>query len=162
MKASIHEIDSLHENKRYKEQGLRGSVSFMRAITRRSYVQECLFGGGAILSGRLAISLQAAPNDVSPITAETIFGKVRGGSVRGVSIFRGIPYGGPTEAAGRFLPPSKPAKWAGVRSATENGVRCVQGPDNIFTHPIIGEYCGGGRPDRVELSGKPTAKIAWF
>jgi para-nitrobenzyl esterase len=28
----------------------------------------------------------------------------------------------------------------------------VQGPANIFTYSVIGEYFGGGRPDRIELS----------
>ena len=84
--------------------------------------------------------------------AETEYGRVRGASVRGVHIFRGIPYGGPTEGEGRFLPPSRPARWAGVRDATVTGPRCVQGQGNIFLHPIIGEYFGGGRPDRIELA----------
>ena len=101
-----------------------------------------LFAGGSI-------SLGAAES--SPVT-ETACGRVRGGSVRGVQIFRGIPYGGPAEGAGRFMPPSKPAKWAGIRDATVTGPRCVQGTGNIFLDPTIGEYFGGGRPDRVELS----------
>jgi para-nitrobenzyl esterase len=87
----------------------------------------------------------------SPV-AETACGRVRGASVRGVQIFRGIPYGGPTEGAGRFMPPSKPARWAGIRDATVTGPRCVQGAGNIFLNPTIGEYFGGGRSDRVELS----------
>src|SRR5690349_1969438 len=87
----------------------------------------------------------------SPI-AETLQGRVQGASNRGVYIFRGIPYGHVTEGAGRFLPPSKPATWTGVRDATITGPRCVQNPGNIFTHPIIGEYFAGGRPDRLELA----------
>lgn len=83
---------------------------------------------------------------------ETSQGQVRGASVRGVHIFRGIPYGGPTEGSGRFLPPSRPAKWAGVRDATVTGPRCTQGPGNIFISPLIGEYFAGGRPDRLELA----------
>jgi para-nitrobenzyl esterase len=106
-------------------------------------------GCGVLLAGGAA-SVQAA---VTPSPAvETACGRVRGATVRGVHIFRGIPYGGPTEGPGRFLPPSKPAKWAGVRDATETGPRCIQGEGNIFLHPIIGEYFGGGRPDRVELA----------
>ncbi|HEY3443693.1 MAG TPA: carboxylesterase family protein [Paludibaculum sp.] len=87
-----------------------------------------------------------------PITAETSCGKVRGASVRGAAVFRGIPYGGPTAGTARFLPPSKPEKWSGERDATGNGPRCVQGAGNIFTSPLIGEYFSGGRADRIELA----------
>jgi para-nitrobenzyl esterase len=86
------------------------------------------------------------------LVAETQFGRVRGNSVRGVHIFRGIPYGGPTEGSGRFRPPSKPAKWTSVRDATVTGSRCIQGGGNIFTHPLIGAYFAGGRTDRLELA----------
>ncbi len=83
---------------------------------------------------------------------ETQYGKVRGAVVEGVHIFRGLPYGGPTEGAARFLPPTKPIPWAGIRDATATGPRCIQPPANLFLDPIIGEYFGGGRSDRVELS----------
>lgn len=83
---------------------------------------------------------------------ETQYGRVRGAVVGGVRIFRGLPYGGPTEGATRFLPPAKPIPWAGVRDATVTGPRCIQPPANLFLDPIIGEYFGGGRPDRVELA----------
>jgi para-nitrobenzyl esterase len=91
-------------------------------------------------------------------TAETRFGRIRGTSDRGVHIYRGIPYGGPTEGAGRFMPPTKPAAWTGVRDASLTGPRCVQNEGNIFTDPVIGEYFGGGRADRVELSAQTDSE----
>ncbi len=89
---------------------------------------------------------------------ETHHGAVRGAVVGGVHIFRGIPYGGPTEGSGRFMPPTPPAPWTGVRDATVTGPRCIQPPANLFLDPVIGEYFGGGRPDRVELSRQPDSE----
>ncbi len=89
---------------------------------------------------------------------ETQYGRVRGAVVGGVHIYRGIPYGGPTEGAGRFLPPAKPTSWAGVRDATITGPRCIQPPDNLFLDPVVGEYFGGGRPDRVALCQQPDSE----
>ncbi|HYW43781.1 MAG TPA: carboxylesterase family protein [Bryobacteraceae bacterium] len=92
------------------------------------------------------------------VAAETASGKVRGSSTNGVDIFRGIPYGGPTEGPGRFMPPSKPEKWAGVRDATVNGPQCVQRGGNAFTSEQIGPYFSGGRPDRAELVKEPMSE----
>lgn len=102
------------------------------------------------ISRRVLLAAPAALR-ASPVV-ETSGGRVRGYTVGGVQIFRGIPYAGPTEGAGRFLPPSPVLKWAGERDATRTGPRCVQGPGNIFLSPVIGEYFGGGRADRVELA----------
>jgi len=117
-----------------------------RYITRRASLP--LIGGGILLVGRTAELRAAEP---SPI-AETVQGRVRGASVEGVHIYRGIPYAGPTSGKARFLPPSRPAKQPGVRDATITGPRCVQSPGNIFLNPVIGEYFGGGRHDRIELA----------
>jgi para-nitrobenzyl esterase len=100
----------------------------------------------------LRASLQTSFSAEQSPVAETEHGRVRGATVRGVHLFRGIPYGGPTEGGARFLPPPKPEKWTGVRDATATGPRCIQGQGNIFLHPVIGEYFAGGRPDRVELA----------
>ena len=116
-------------------------------ITRRAVFPS--IGASVIVAGGALSSF--ASGEPSPV-AETACGRVRGGTVRGVHLFRGIPYGGPAEGSGRFLPPAKPASWAGVRDATVTGARCVQGEGNIFLHPLIGEYFAGGRPDRVELA----------
>jgi para-nitrobenzyl esterase len=110
-------------------------------LTRRA-----VFPLAALTAGGSALAAAASP------VAETHYGKVRGTSVRGVHLFRGVPYGGPTEGAARFLPPTKPARWSGIHDGTVTGPRCVQGPGNIFLSPLIGEYFGGGRPDREALA----------
>lgn len=55
------------------------------------------------------------------VVAETAFGKVRGEEVRGVKIFKGVPYGANTAGANRFLPPKDPAPWSDVRDALHYG-----------------------------------------
>jgi para-nitrobenzyl esterase len=94
------------------------------------------------------LALAAAPE-----IADTTAGKVRGTAANGVTVFRGIPYG----KQSRFLPPSKPEKWTGVRNCTETGPRCIQGPGNIFLSPMIGEYFRGSR-DRAELAPQPESE----
>lgn len=100
--------------------------------------------------------LQNLSGTPSPVV-ETQYGKVCGATVRGVHIFKGIPYGGPTEGPGRFLPPSRPAGWDGIREATQNGPRCVQSPGNIFLDPIIGAYFRGAK-DRTELAAQEQSE----
>jgi para-nitrobenzyl esterase len=112
-------------------------------ITRRTCLLTSLAGFPALHLGRAA---------ATSVTAETQYGLVRGMESNGVSVFRGLPYGGPTQGRSRFLPPSRPPKWTGVRDATVTGPRCVQSPGNLFLNPQIGEYFGGGRPDRVTLA----------
>jgi para-nitrobenzyl esterase len=119
-------------------------------MNRRSLLRNSLLFGGA------AARAFAADRSES-LDTETQYGKVRGASRNGVIVFRGIPYGGLTEGAARFLPPSKPAKWTGVRDATETGPRCVQGSGNIFLSPIIGEYFRGSQ-DRAELAQQPDSE----
>lgn len=55
-----------------------------------------------------------------PLTVETRHGLVGGYGNDGIGVFKGIPYGAPTETA-RFKPPQPPAPWTGVRDATAYG-----------------------------------------
>lgn len=55
------------------------------------------------------------------VEVETRYGKLRGREEDGIAIFRGVHYGASTAGKNRFLPPSPPAPWTGVRDALEFG-----------------------------------------
>ena len=113
-----------------------------RNWSRRNLLKTSLLAGSATLPKLFA--------DAAPTVASTSCGKVGGAAIKGVSVFRGIPYGGPTEGPRRFLPPVEPQKWTGVRDAIATGPRCVQPHGNLFDS-VIGEYFSGGRKDRLGL-----------
>jgi para-nitrobenzyl esterase len=78
---------------------------------------------------------------------ETAYGKVRGYVFGGISIFRGLPYGAPTDGARRFLPPVPPPAWTGIRSALHYGETAPQAPGRLAEggtaddRPGMGEDC---------------------
>ena len=101
-----------------------------KKLTRRTLLSGAATLAGAAVASPLVPSAMAAPVVVAPkagfhpIVAsasknivETESGKIYGYSRDGVIGYRGIPYAGNTEKAGRFMPPGKVTPWAGVRSA---------------------------------------------
>jgi para-nitrobenzyl esterase len=78
-----------------------------------------------------SIEISAKPaivaNDENAIV-ETTAGKVRGYARNGIYTFKGIPYAASTAGKARFLPPTKPTPWTGVRSSMQYGYVCPQGP----------------------------------
>lgn len=60
--------------------------------------------------------------DTTPV-AETEYGKVAGYRQNGINIFKGIPYA----KAERFMAPTAPDSWEGVRSSRAYGPTCPQG-----------------------------------
>ncbi len=47
--------------------------------------------------------------------ANTSYGKVKGFVLRGIHVFRGIPYGADTSGENRFMPPKPPQPWEKIR-----------------------------------------------
>jgi para-nitrobenzyl esterase len=77
---------------------------------------------------------------------ETTSGKVQGVLRKDLYIFCGIPYAAPPVGGRRWLPPSPPQPWAGVRPATEFACTAPQSPMGIeFLEPpqrqLQGEDC---------------------
>ncbi len=70
-------------------------------------------------------------SDASTVV-ETVFGKIRGFLRDGVYVFKGVPYGTSTSGEGRFMPPSKPEPWTGVRNALQYGRVCPTGDSAHF------------------------------
>jgi len=60
------------------------------------------------------------------VEVETRYGRLRGRDVNGIKTFKGIAYGGSTAGKQRFMPPSKPTPWTGVRDALEFGTVAPQ------------------------------------
>src|SRR5579864_1949729 len=85
------------------------------------------------VSKAVALVASASANVV-----ETDSGKVFGYSQDGVVTFKGIPYGASTAGKNRYMPPVKPAPWAGVRSALSWGP--------VAPHPLT-EGNGRGNDD---------------
>jgi para-nitrobenzyl esterase len=73
---------------------------------------------------------------------ETSAGRLRGSSVGGVHVFKGILYGAPTGGANRFLPPRPPEKWPGVRDALANRGHAPQLPGRPERRPELRTILG--------------------
>jgi para-nitrobenzyl esterase len=69
-----------------------------------------------------------APAVAGPLTVTTAQGKVEGKLIdeETVRAFLGLPYAAPPVGQLRWMAPSPPAAWKGVRDATKFGARCEQ------------------------------------
>jgi para-nitrobenzyl esterase len=114
------------------------------ASSRRAFLTHTgLLLAGAKLAPWAKV-LNAAELDYA--VADTSTGKVRGTVVEGIKIFKGIPYGASTSGRNRFMPPVKPAAWAGTRDALAFGPTAPQTADTSGTTaagspPVQNEDC---------------------
>ncbi len=113
-------------------------TTMLRLDRRRFLVRSALAGAALLVSRRYAGA--AGPSD--PVV-DTACGKIRGAGVDGINAFKGIPYGGSTAGANRFMPPQKPAPWGGVREAIDWAGHAPQA------------FTGQRRPELAALSGTP-------
>jgi para-nitrobenzyl esterase len=105
--------------------------------SRRHVLKAGLAGLAAVGSAgvRLAQAQTSSPPASSPrlsgplfFDVETTHGVVRGIANTGIKAFRGIPYGADTSGKNRFMPPRKPAAWAGVHPSFGYGPISPQTP----------------------------------
>ena len=103
---------------------------------RRLFRSAALAGGGSLLRSGCGVGTESASaaegttitaSTTSPV-ADTTAGKVRGFTRSGIHTFKGIPYAATTEGQARFLPPSRPQPWSGIRSSMYYGPTCPQRP----------------------------------
>lgn len=102
-------------------------------------MKHMLLALAALASGCMS---DPAPSD--PMVAVVDAGQLKPLSAKGVLAFKGIPYAAPPVGAMRWKAPVKPAKWEGVRDATQYGAICMQkmpNPDNGIGQYPASEDC---------------------
>ena len=106
---------------------------------RRDFLKT--FGGGAATLGLGGMGLSSCssetgnsgsrPEQILEVSqngaiVETGSGKVRGYRRNGIYTYKGIPYGGPTSGKNRFMAPTEPEPWTGIRNALVWGTSSPQ------------------------------------
>ncbi len=135
---------------------------------RRSFLKQAsLLFAGAQTGSMLLVPRAARAAETGGVVAETSYGKIRGMLVEDIKVFKGVPYGGNTAGANRFMPPVRPAKWAGIRDAIAYGPTAPQTvgtggnrpgvpPENedcLVLNVFTPSVSGGKRPVMVWLHG---------
>jgi para-nitrobenzyl esterase len=140
---------SVKKQKEYPNSQSSKNIS-RRALIRGGAALAAGTGASALVPSTLisaaeaqALSAACVPHAVTMVASasknivETDSGRVFGYLQDGVVTFKGIPYGASTAGKNRFMPPVKPAPWAGVRSALDWGP----------VAPQPSAYLTGGRQD---------------
>jgi para-nitrobenzyl esterase len=123
-------------------------------MDRRELLKSSLLScGAAFTSAALGSRLSRAvlADDTAPTApiVKTSLGSLRGTFANGVYSFKGIHYGASTAGPMRFLPPSTPKPWTGVRDALEIGPPAPQSMEwpgvSAEIHQFLGDLVGPGQ-----------------
>jgi para-nitrobenzyl esterase len=123
-------------------------------MDRRELLKSSLLGcGAAVASSALGSRFSRAvlADDTAPTRpiVKTSLGWLRGALANGVYSFKGIHYGASTEGRMRFLPPSTPKPWTGVRDALEIGPPAPQLTEwpsrSAELQQLLGDMVGPGQ-----------------
>jgi len=90
--------------------------------SRREFLKQA----SVLVAASGAVLRNAWGAETQFVVVDTAFGRIRGVDAEGIKIFKGIPYGASTAGKNRFMPPTDPAKWTGVRDALEFGPSAPQ------------------------------------
>ena len=114
-------------------------------MNRRDFVTRAAAStlGGTWWMGHSFPAWAQAPAGPGPIV-EVASGRLRGSTRPGSVVFKGVPYGAPPGGNARFLPPSAPQPWTGIRDAVDYGPRAPQ-PFRAMI-PEIGDMLTGTGP----------------
>ena len=89
-----------------------------KRMKRIPYVSKLGLVAASLVLGSWLLADEAAPK---PVVA-TCSGEISGYVEDGIYTFKGVPYA----KAGRFMPPTAPGKWEGVRECHEYGPIAMQ------------------------------------
>ena len=109
-----------------KNKELSGRQPAQGVWDRRSFLHSSiLMAGGAAASSLSSIPAFATTLTTDSPVAATRAGQVRGYLDSGINVFKGIRYGADTTKR-RFMPPTRPEPWSGVRDALAYGPAAPQ------------------------------------
>jgi para-nitrobenzyl esterase len=117
-------------------------------------------GLAAITAGLLVYAAMVAGRAQSDPVDTVTSGQVRGSSLAGGAVFKGIPFAAPPTCERRWREPMPVQPWSGVREATKFGAVCAQ-----ITTPVVGDAVKTASEDCLYLNvwtaQWPTAGAAW-
>jgi para-nitrobenzyl esterase len=103
-----------------------------------TFIASCALAAGAVSCTSHAT---ARPRGSPPVlVVRTADGQIRGKKAGGADDYLGIPYAAPPVGRLRWRPPQPPARWSGVRAATQFAPHCPQSA-GVFGRASTSEDC---------------------